>query len=122
MCHVPEFLFMASGVPMSKVTKAELIDSLLDKTDLNRKDIHEFIDLFIETLKDALCEGHSIELRGFGTFEIRKRKGRSKARNPKTGEMISVRDHGVAVFRPGKELKQKTWNILPDKLDNDQEN
>ena len=106
---------------MSKVTKAELIDNLLDKTEINRKDLHDFVDLFIEELKHALCEGKSIELRGFGTFEIRKRKGRSKARNPKTGEMISVRDHGVAIFRPGKELKQKTWNILPDKLTNDEE-
>ncbi len=104
---------------MSKVTKAELVDSLSEKTDLNRRDIHVFIDTLIDEFKNALAQGKSIELRGFGTFEIRIRKGRAKARNPKTGEMVSVKDHGVAVFRPGKELKQKTWNLQHQNLNND---
>ena len=52
-----------------------------------------------------------IELRGFGTFEIRTRKGREKARNPKTGDLVSVETHGVAIFRPGKELKDAVWNL-----------
>ena len=52
-----------------------------------------------------------IELRGFGTFEVRTRKGREKARNPKTGDLVAVDTHGVAVFRPGKELKDLVWNL-----------
>jgi nucleoid DNA-binding protein len=52
-----------------------------------------------------------VELRGFGTFEIRTRKGREKARNPKTGEVVPVQNHGVTVFRPGKDLKKKTWEL-----------
>jgi integration host factor subunit beta len=39
------------------------------------------------------------------------RKGRSKARNPKTGEIVSVDPHFVSVFRPGKEIKQAVWNL-----------
>ena len=50
------------------------------------------------------------ELRGFGTFEVRVRKGKEKARNPKTGEIVSVDKHGVAVFRAGRELKEELWD------------
>ena len=94
-----------------KLTKAEIIDNIFEKTGFNRKDIHKIIDeLFVE-LKDGLQEDRVVELRGFGTFEIRTRKGRDKARNPKTGEIVPVSAHGVAVFRPGKELKKIAWHI-----------
>ncbi|HCM27361.1 MAG: integration host factor subunit beta [Treponema sp. GWB1_62_6] len=101
----------------NKLTKADIIDSINLATGTNRKDIHAVIDLFIDEIKAALTEGRIVELRGFGTFEIRVRKGRKKARNPKTGEPVSVGAHGVAAFRPGKELKQEVWNIsdLADK-------
>lgn len=95
----------------AKLTKADIIDSINQKTGTNRKDIHAVIDLFIDEIKAALTKGRVVELRGFGTFEIRIRKGRKKARNPKTGEPVSVGAHGVAAFRPGKELKQDVWNI-----------
>lgn len=99
------------GMAGNKLTKADIIDSINVKTGTNRKDIHAVIDLFIDEIKAALTDGRIVELRGFGTFEIRVRKGRKKARNPKTGEPVSVGAHGVAAFRPGKELKQDVWNI-----------
>ena len=95
-----------------KVTKADIIDAIYQKTGTDRKDIRSVIDHFIDEIKDSLIEQHVIELRGFGTFEVRIRKGRKKARNPKTGEPVSVNSHGVAAFRPGKELKQDVWNIV----------
>jgi len=94
-----------------KFTKADIIDSLYQKTGMSPKDIRTIMDLFIVELKDALLRQQIIELRGFGTFEVKVRKGRPKARNPKTGETISVRSHGSAIFRPGRELKQAAWNI-----------
>jgi integration host factor subunit beta len=94
-----------------KLTKAEIVDSLYEKTGMNRKEIRRLVDLFIDELKEALTEDAAIELRGFGTFEIKIRKGRAKARNPKTGETVAVTSHGVAAFRPGRELKQAVWNI-----------
>jgi len=93
-----------------KITKAEIIDSVYEKTGINRKDIKTAVDLALEGIKDALTQGTIIELRGFGTFEIRIRKGRQKARNPKTGEAVSVSSHGIAAFRAGKELRQAVWN------------
>ncbi len=100
-----------------KVTRAELIESLHEKSSINRKDIHRLLDFLIEEIKNALVKDSTVELRGFGTFEVRTRKGRSKARNPKTGELVSVQDHGVAVFRPGKELKRIVWSIRSGKAE-----
>ncbi|GHV59914.1 DNA-binding protein HU [Spirochaetia bacterium] len=96
---------------VEKYTKADIVDSLYEKTGMNRKEIRTIIDLFIDDIKDSLVKNMIIELRGFGTFEVKIRKGRSKARNPKTGETVSVTSHGVASFRPGRELKQDVWNL-----------
>jgi integration host factor subunit beta len=94
-----------------KLTKAEIVDSVYQKTGMSRKEIRTIIDLFLDDIKDALVKGMSIELRRFGTFEVRLRKGRQKARNPKTGKPVSVNSHGIAAFRPGSELKQDVWNL-----------
>ncbi len=98
-----------------KLTKAEIIDQIHEKLSVSRNEIHDVIDEFFEELKEALKDDRVIELRGFGTFEIRTRKGREKARNPKTGEIVPVDTHGVAVFRPGKELKQLAWPLRGEK-------
>ena len=95
----------------NKLTKAEIIESIYEKLGINRKDIHNIVDEFFEEIKGGLSDGKVVELRGFGTFEIRTRKGRERARNPKTGEIVPVSAHGVAVFRPGKELKQIAWPL-----------
>ena len=94
-----------------KLTKAEIIEAIFEKTQINRKTIHLVVDQFFDEVKLALMEDRIVELRGFGTFEIRTRKGREKARNPKTGEVVPVQNHGVTVFRPGKDLKKKTWEL-----------
>jgi integration host factor subunit beta len=95
----------------SKYTKADIVDSVYQKTGMNRKEIRTVIDLFLDEIKDALIKRMAIELRGFGTFEIRIRKGRQKARNPRTGKTVTVNSHGIAAFRPGWELKHDVWNL-----------
>ncbi|MCF0262104.1 MAG: integration host factor subunit beta [Sphaerochaetaceae bacterium] len=95
----------------TKLTKATIIEHLHEKLGVNRSDIHQIVDEFFEEVKDGLKDEMIIELRGFGTFEVRTRKGREKARNPKTGDLVAVDTHGVAVFRPGKELKDLVWDL-----------
>ena len=97
---------------MSKLTKADIVDAIYNKTSTDRKDVRDVVDLFIEEIKSALVSRKVIELRGFGTFEIKIRKGREKARNPKTGEILSVSSHGIASFRAGRELRRDVW-VLP---------
>lgn len=94
-----------------KLTKNDLIESVYLKTKVDKQCVQLVVDSIFEQLKISLQSGKKIELRGFGTFENRMRKGRSKARNPKTGEIVSVDPHFVSVFRPGKEIKQTVWNL-----------
>lgn len=97
-----------------KLTKAAIIENLHDKLGYGRDEIHTIVNEFFEEVKDGLRDGRIIELRGFGTFEIKVRKGREKARNPKTGENVSVEKHGVALFRAGRELKNDIWGNIPN--------
>lgn len=104
-------------MPESKFTKADVIDALYEKTGMSRGEIRNIIDLFIDEIKDALMRRQIIELRGFGTFEVRIRKARSRARNPRTGENIVIRSHGAVAFRSGRELKQAVWKLNDDNKD-----
>lgn len=98
-------------MPDSKLTKAEIVERISSEVNVSKKDIHAIIDTFFVEVKAALLADKPVEFRGFGTFEIRTRKGRQHARNPKTGEQVTVQNHGVVVFRPGKELKEASWSL-----------
>lgn len=106
----------AAKAGAAKLTKAEIIENiysvLAEKgSTMNKREIHSVLEAFFEQIKDGMADGRVVELRGFGTFELRLRKGREKARNPRTGETLPVASHNVAVFRPGKELKQRVWDV-----------
>jgi integration host factor subunit beta len=104
-------LLINGGESLPKLTKADIVDAIYNKASTDRKEILEIVDLFIEEVKSALVSRKVIELRGFGTFEIKIRKGREKARNPKTGEILSIGSHGIAMFRAGKDLKRDVWDL-----------
>lgn len=86
------------------MTKADLVESVAEKTGLTRTDVAEVVDKFLEAIKQSLEGGNNIEIRGFGTFKIKHRKSR-KARNPRTGEEVPVPDRKVPVFKPSSEFK-----------------
>lgn len=86
------------------MTKAEIVEEISGKMGLTKKDIARVVDLFFEIVKEGLRNEEHIELRGFGTFEVKTREER-EARNPKTGEAVIVPKRKVPYFRPGKQLK-----------------
>ena len=94
-----------------KVTKYDLVDSVHAKVNVEKKDVLKVVDLLLDEMKTALINKSTIELRGFGTFEPRLRKGRKECRNPKTGEPCSVNDRYTTVFRPGQDLKLSLKNL-----------
>lgn len=94
-----------------KITKYDLVEAVYQNTKSEKKVVQEVVENFLLQLKESLKNGNTIELRGFGTFEARLRKGRAKARNPKTGEQLSVAPHYVAAFRAGQELKKSLWDL-----------
>lgn len=94
-----------------KVTKSDIVDRVHEHTQLEKRVLQEAFEGIIGEFKNALKEGATVELRGFGTLEPRLRKGREKARNPKTGEILSVGPHYVAAFRAGLELRRALMEI-----------
>ncbi|HVN49418.1 MAG TPA: HU family DNA-binding protein [Bacteroidota bacterium] len=87
------------------MTKADIVDVIASATGLTKVDTEAVVDGFIYTVIDAMKEGKNIEIRGFGSFKIKHRKGRM-ARNPRTGEQVMVEDRIVPTFKVSKEMKQ----------------
>jgi len=76
-----------------------------NNSNLNNKEIEKIINIFCETIEKGLKQGRKIELRGFGTFFIKKIKEKYNARNPKTKELIYVPEKNKVRFRPSRKLK-----------------
>ncbi len=87
-----------------KLMKDDIISSVVDKTGLSKKDAGAAVEAFTSTVQDALKNGDSIGLIGFGTFEVRTRAARD-GRNPQTGEKIKIAKKNVPAFKAGKKLR-----------------
>ena len=89
------------------MSRPELINKLKIKhPKLNRSQFEIIVDTFFNSIKDALKEKKSIELRGFGTFFTKEIKEKYTARNPKTGEVIYVPKKNKIRFRASKKFKK----------------
>jgi integration host factor subunit beta len=87
------------------MTKADLIAEVSRTAELSKKDAENIVNVFLERIVDALKEGEKIELRGFGSFKLRRRNSRV-GRNPRTSEAVQVPAKKVPYFKPGKDLKK----------------
>jgi integration host factor subunit beta len=86
------------------LTKADLIEEVLRISELPRKESETIVETIFESIIDALQKGDKIEIRGFGSFRTRQRRGRI-GRNPKTGAKVEVPPKKIPFFKPSKELK-----------------
>ena len=86
------------------MTKAALVEEVARVADLTKKHSEVIVDAVFHSIIAALHRGEKIELRGFGSFRLRRREPR-KGRNPKTGDRVDVPSKRVPYFKPGKELK-----------------
>ncbi|MGN0701422.1 MAG: HU family DNA-binding protein [Oscillospiraceae bacterium] len=86
------------------MTKAELVAAVVEKTGLSKKDTEKVIAGVLETISDTLAKGESIQLVGFGTFEVRERAAR-KGVNPQTKKPIEIAATKVPAFKAGRALK-----------------
>ena len=90
-----------------KITKAELIEMLADmQGHLPFRDVEDAANSILDQMSEALADGERIEIRGFGAFSLHKRRARI-ARNPKTGEPVSLAEKYVPHFKPGKVLANR---------------
>jgi len=86
------------------LTKADLIEEVLRITELPRKESETIVETIFDSIIDSLQQGQKIEIRGFGSFRTRERRGRV-GRNPKTGAKVEVPAKKIPFFKPSKELK-----------------
>jgi DNA-binding protein HU-beta len=88
------------------MTKQQLIEKVAVNTELGKADVEVALDSILGLITEKLRSNERVDLRGFGSFVVKDRKER-QARNPRTGETITIAAKRVARFRPGKELTDK---------------
>ncbi|MBM3559734.1 MAG: integration host factor subunit beta [Alphaproteobacteria bacterium] len=89
------------------MTKSELIASLAERNPhLYQRDVGRIVGTIFDEVTAALARGGRVELRGFGTFSV-KRRGPRVGRNPRTGESVTVSEKVVPYFKTGKELRER---------------
>jgi integration host factor subunit beta len=84
--------------------KADMVNKIAKEMNISKQDAELGVNLFFDTIKEALKRGEEIELRGFGSFRFRERGARS-GRNPRTGDPVQVPPKKVLYFKPSKLLK-----------------
>lgn len=89
----------------SGMTKAELVEQVARNTHLTKKHAELIVNTVFDSIVESLKQGDKIELRGFGSFRVR-RRGSRIGRNPKTGAKVNVPAKRIPYFKPGKELRE----------------
>ena len=89
------------------MTKSGLIEKVAELTPhVSKKDTEIVVNTIFDAMTEALKQGERIEIRGFGSFELREYRGYD-GRNPRTGSAVSVRPKRLPFFKVGKELKER---------------
>ena len=88
------------------MNKSELIEALAQDINVPHREAAAITNTVIETMTEALARGESIEIRGFGSFVIKKYDS-YEGRNPKTGKKIQVQPKRLPFFKVGKELRER---------------
>ena len=86
------------------IGKSDLVDAMAEKAEISKKDATAALEAAVEAVTKALKRGDKVQLTGFGSFEVRKRKAR-KGKNLQTGETIAIPASRAPVFKAGKGLK-----------------
>ncbi len=88
------------------MNKSELVEALSIKKNLTYKKSEQIVNLIFDSMSQALIDKDRIEIRGFGSFMVKDYKA-YMGRNPKTGEVIKVKEKFLPFFKVGKELRER---------------
>ena len=88
------------------MNKLELIHELQTQTNLTQKEAAEVVNLFFETISDALANGDRVEIRGLCSFYVKEYESYT-GRNPKTGQQVKIPAKRLPFFKCGKELMER---------------
>ncbi len=85
------------------MTKAELVASIADRTNLSRAEVDRVVGAFTDAVTQSLAAGDKVTIVGFGTFSVAKREGRM-GRNPRTGAPVQIAAKATPKFKASKSL------------------
>lgn len=88
------------------MTKSDLIEKVAAQLNLPKGKAELIINCIFDSMEESLRDGNRIEIRGFGSFEIRRYKA-YEGRNPRTGDPVGVNPKRLPFFKVGKELKER---------------
>lgn len=91
------------------MTKADVVNLVTSKTDIEKSQVSKTIEAFMDIIKDSLEKGENVYLRGFGTFEIKKR-AEKKARNISKNTTVIVPAHHIPFFKPSNLFAERVKN------------
>lgn len=86
------------------VTRADLVEALARRTEMQRADANRLLTRMLEMMQDAMVEGDTVKLSRFGNFNVRAKRQRI-GRNPKTGQEVPITPRRVVTFRPSQMLR-----------------
>ncbi|MBI5179112.1 MAG: integration host factor subunit beta [Nitrospinae bacterium] len=86
------------------MTKSDMAEKLAEKLNITRQQAEGIINIFTNSIIEALSKGDKVEIRGFGSFRVRHRSAK-EGRNPKTGAKVFVPPKKVPFFKTGKEFR-----------------
>lgn len=95
----------SSKVTDNKMTKADLVSRISDKTGIERQDVQAAVEAFMESVRDSLESGHNVYLRGFGSFII-KRRAKKTGRDILKNKTIEIPAHNIPSFKPAKSFME----------------
>lgn len=88
------------------MNKLELISALKTEADITKSEAAAVVQVFFDSMADALVGGERVEIRGLCSFFIKNYKSYT-GRNPKTGDKVTIRPKKLPFFKSGKELKER---------------
>ena len=88
------------------MTKKEIVLKIAEQTKVKQIDVKKVVQKTLDEIVAALTRGERVELRNFGIFKVKSRRGRT-GRNPRTGAAVPVPPKKVVVFKPGLIMKQE---------------
>ncbi len=103
------------------MTKSGLIEIVAERTPhISKKDTEIVVNTIFDSMANALQTGERIEIRGFGSFQVKVREARD-GRNPKTGQPVHISAKRTPFFKVGKELKEMVDQVSVAQVKNEEE-
>lgn len=93
------------------MTKAEIVAEIANRTGIDKNDVQNAVEAFMDTVKESMCKGDNVYLRGFGSFIIKKRAEKT-GRNISKNTTIVIPAHNIPAFKPAKSFANKVKKLV----------